>query len=151
MAESKTLIHIANRKASFEYQILEKFVAGIQLSGTEIKSIRTGNANLNDAYCAFERNELYILNLHISPFERSSYNSHEPKRNRKLLMKSAELKKLFSRVSEKGFAIVPLKIFLSETGYAKVEIALGRGKKSFDKRDDIKQRDAEREMGRYTA
>ena len=143
-------IHIVNRRASYEYELSDRFNAGIQLSGTEVKSVRLGQANIGDAYCFLDsNNEMIIKNLHISEWKQGSYNNHEPKRDRKLLLNKSELKKLRTKTKEKGYTIVPLKIFISDTGYIKIEIALGRGKKSFDKRDSIKERDVQREIARF--
>lgn len=141
-------IHISNKKAYFEFEILEKFVAGMVLTGTEIKSIRAGKANLSDAFCSFTGNELFVRNLHISEYELGTHYNHEPKRMRKLLLKKKELRKLLAKVKEKGLTIVPLKMFLSGTGYAKIEIGLAKGKKIHDKRDSIKEKDLKRDMAR---
>lgn len=139
-------INIKNRKASFEYSLLDKFVAGIQLTGTEIKSIRAGKVSFVDSYCTFLNNELWVVNLHISEYEYGSHYNHEPKRNRKLLLNKKELKKLYTKVKEKGFTIVPTFLFINEKGLAKLEIAVAKGKQLHDKREDIKKKDAEREM-----
>lgn len=144
----KNQLHIVNRRASFEYHILQKYQAGIQLLGTEIKSVRAGNVNMTDAFCFFKDDELYIRNMHIGTFKQASYNNHEPLRMRKLLLKKTELHKLRTKAAERGLTIIPLKMFLSETGYAKLEIAVGQGKKSFDKREDIKAKDIARDMQR---
>jgi len=141
-------IHISNKKAYFEFEILEKFVAGMVLTGTEIKSIRAGKANLSDAFCSFTGTELFVRNLHISEYELGTHYNHEPKRMRKLLLKKKELRKLLAKVKEKGLTIVPLKMFLSGTGYAKIEIGLAKGKKIHDKRDSIKEKDMKRDMAR---
>jgi SsrA-binding protein len=141
-------VTILNKKASFEYNLLETYEAGMQLLGTEIKSIRAGKANLSDAYCTFINGELYIRNMHISDYVHSSFYHHELKRERKLLLHKKELKRLNGKVKEKGLTIIPVKIFISETGYAKLEIALAKGKKVYDKRDTIKERDMERESRR---
>ena len=141
-------INIRNRKASFEYAFIDKYIAGIQLTGTEIKSIRAGKANINDAFCAFFNEELYVRNIHITEYKEGTYNNHEPKRIRKLLLNKAELEKLQSKMKEKGNTIIPVQLFFNERGIAKLEIALARGKKTFDKREDIKKRDIAREMSR---
>lgn len=141
-------IYIKNKKAYFEYHILDKYVAGIQLLGTEIKSIREGKANVNDAFCTFIGNQLYIRNLHISEYTFGSFYNHEAKRDRVLLLNKKELKKLLTRSEEKGLTIVPLAMFISERGFAKVEIALAQGKKTFDKRETMKERDTKIEMDR---
>ena len=139
---------IRNKKASFEFSFIEKFIAGIQLTGTEIKSIRSGKVSFVDSYCAFLNNELWVLNLHISEYEYGTHYNHEPKRTRKLLLNKRELKKLFTKVKEKGLTIVPTFLFINEKGLAKLEIALARGKQLHDKREDIKKKDAQREMDR---
>ncbi len=143
-----TDIEIKNRKASFEYFLLNKYVAGMKLSGTEIKSIRAGKASLNEAYCVFKGNELFVKNLHITEYAQGSFYNHEPMRTRKLLMTKQELKKLQSKVKEKGFTIIPVRMFISERGFAKLEIAFAQGKRKYDKRNSIKQKDVRREMER---
>jgi SsrA-binding protein len=139
-------IEIKNKKASFEYAFLEKYTAGIKLTGTEIKSIRAGKANLVDAYCYFVNNELYVRGMHVSEYEWGSYSNHDPKRDRKLLLTKKELGKLFRKSQEKGLTIVAYKIFLNDKGLAKLDIALAKGKKQYDKREDLKKKDAKREM-----
>ena len=144
----KTDILIKNKKAFFEYEIIESLEAGIQLVGTEIKSIRNGKANLTDSYCQFLNNELYVKNLHISEYEMGTCNNHLAKRDRKLLLKKRELQKWQKKIKESGLAIIPLKLFLNDKGLAKLEIALCRGKKIYDKRESIKEKDNRREMER---
>ncbi len=139
---------IKNKKASFEYNFLSTYKAGIMLTGTEIKSVREGKASLNDAFCLFVNDELWIRNMHISEYKQGSYNNHEPKRPRKLLLNRIELNKLQSNLKDKGTTIIPIQLFFNERGIAKVEIALARGKKMFDKRETIKKRDVERELSR---
>ena len=146
MSDNK--IYIKNKKAYFEYTILDKYVAGIQLLGTEIKWIRNGKANLNDAFCTFIGGQLYIRNLHISEYTFGSFYNHEAKRDRVLLLTKKELKKLLTRGEEKGLTIVPLALFISDRGFAKIEIALAQGKKTFDKRETLKERDTKLEMDR---
>lgn len=141
-------INIKNKKAYFEYHILEKFVAGLGLLGTEIKSIREGKVNINDSFCTFLSSDLYIRNMHISEYSHGSFYNHEAKRDRQLLLKKKELKKLKMKLDEKGLTIIPLKIFISKRGFAKLEIALAQGKKDFDKRESIKERDSKRELAR---
>ncbi len=141
-------ILIQNKKARFDYHILEKFVAGIVLSGSEIKSIRAGKANIKEGYCYFVKNELWVKNIHISEYYQASYNGHRVTRERKLLLTKKELKKLKTALNEKGLTIVPLKLFINERGWAKLEIGLAKGKKVHDKRHTIKQRDIQREMDR---
>lgn len=147
MAKKKDLTHlvsIKNRKAEFEYFLQTKYTAGLVLTGTEIKSIRAGKANLTDAYCLFENNELWIRGLHISEYLQGSYNNHEPKRDRKLLLTKRELRKLQSKLNDKGTTIIPTLLFVNEKGYAKIDIYLARGKKMYDKRDSIKEKDVRR-------
>lgn len=146
--KEKNTIQITNRRASFEYHIIQKYTAGMVLTGTEIKSIRNGQANLTDAFCLVINDELFVKSLHISLWKQGSYYNHEPMRNRKLLLNKAEIRKIKLKALEKGFAVVPLKIFISETGFAKIEIAVVQGKKSFDKREDIKKKDIERDIQR---
>jgi SsrA-binding protein len=141
-------INIQNKKAYFEYHILEKYVAGIELLGTEIKSIRSGKANLSDGFCTFVGNELFAFNIHISEYSMGSFYNHEPKRNRKLLLTKKELKKLQNKTKDKGMTIVPLQLFINERGFAKMEIALAQGKKLHDKRDAIKERESKIELNR---
>lgn len=144
-------INIQNRRARFEYEILETFVAGLQLLGTEIKSIRQGKAGLADSYCYFERGELFIKNMHIAEYNHGNIFNHEPLRERKLLMKRLELARLEKKLQDQGNTIVPLKLFINSNGYAKIEIALVRGKKLHDKRDSLKAKDAKREIDRAKA
>lgn len=141
-------INIKNKRASFEYHLLDKYVAGLQLLGTEIKSIREGKANINDSFCSFFDDGLYIRNMHIAEYSFGSFYNHEAKRDRKLLLTKKELKKLKEKGEEKGFTIVPLRIFINERGYAKIEIALAQGKKDYDKRETLKERDSKRELDR---
>ncbi|GAB7086483.1 SsrA-binding protein [Marinifilum fragile] len=141
-------INIRNKRASFEYEFIEKFVAGIQLFGTEIKSIRAGKASLVDSYCYFTRNELYVVGMHISEYKFGSYYNHEEKRERKLLLNRKELNKLDRKTKESGLTIVPIRLFINERGFAKMEIALCRGKKHYDKRESLKQKDHKREIDR---
>lgn len=141
-------LYIKNKKAYFEYHVLDEYVAGLKLLGTEIKSIRDGKANLNDAFCTFIDNQLYIRNLHIAEYSHGSFYNHEAKRDRVLLLNKKELKKLKTRTEEKGFTIIPLAIFISERGFAKLKIALAQGKKTFDKRETLKERDTKVEMDR---
>jgi SsrA-binding protein len=139
---------ISNRKAYHNYHIESKYVAGIVLTGTEIKSIRNGKASFNDSYCFFSRGELFIRNLHISEYAYGTIHNHEPMQERKLLLHKKELKKLEGKINEKGYSIIPLKIFLSDKGLAKVEIGLGKGKKIYDKRESIKERETQRHIKR---
>ena len=143
-------INIKNRKASFEYQFIATFVAGISLVGTEIKSIRNNQANISDAYCVFMDEELYVKNLHIAEYPNGGYANHEPKRDRKLLLNKQELHKMLGKVKEKGNAVIPIRLFINESGKAKLEIALARGKKIYDKRESINENDQKRDMDRIT-
>jgi len=143
------LIEILNKKATFQYFLLDHFTAGIMLTGTEIKSIRQGKATMSDAYCMLtKKGEAFIKNMHIAEYKYGSINNHEPKRARKLLLKKNELKKIDSKLKEKGYTLIPVKLFVNEEGKAKLEVALSKGKKSFDKRDSIKQKDQKRELDR---
>ena len=144
-------MEIVNRKAKFEYHFLQTFEAGMMLKGTEVKSLRLGQANMSDAWCVFEHGELYLKNLHISEYEHASATQHEAKGTRKLLLKKSELKKLERRVDEKGLTIVPYRIYFSARGHAKCEIVLAQGKKEFDKRNTIKDRDIQRDIDRQLA
>jgi SsrA-binding protein len=140
---------VVNRRASYEYVFQAEFEAGIMLQGTEIKSIRTGGSvNLSDAYCRFIGNELYVVNLYISPYKHGTHYNHEGRRERKLLLKRQELKKLQKRVKERGQSIVPYRLYFSERGLIKIEIILGQGKKTHDKRQAIKEKDNKRSMAR---
>ncbi len=141
-------INIKNKKAYFDYHVLEKFEAGIVLLGTEIKSIRKGKVSIAEAYCSFNANELFIKNMTISEYAYGTYNNHEPKRDRKLLLKKRELKKLLNKTRESGNTIIPLHLFIADTGYAKIEIGLCKGKRLYDKRDTLKAKDNRREMER---
>lgn len=141
-------INIENRRAKFDYQFIEKLVAGLVLKGTEIKSIREGKAALSDSYCYFKNNELFVRNMHITEYSEASFSNHEPTRERKLLLSKQEINKLLKKIKDQGLTIIPVRLFINEKGYAKLEIALSKGKKLFDKREDIKKRDLEREMNR---
>lgn len=148
MAKISNTVNIENRRARFDYQFLDTLTAGMVLKGTEIKSIREGKAGLADSYCYFKNDELYVKNFHITEYERASFYNHEPLRERKLLLSRQELNKWLRKVKDSGLTIVPVKLFISEKGYAKLNIALAKGKKAYDKRDDIKKRDIERELNR---
>lgn len=141
-------ISIRNKKAFHDYEILEKYVAGIQLQGTEIKSIRMGKVSLGESYCSFEKKELFVRGMQIADYAWGSFNQHTPGRDRKLLMTSHELKKLKRKTRESGLTIITLKLFISDSGYAKLEIGLGRGKKEYDKRETIKRKDTQRQLDR---
>lgn len=141
-------INIRNKQASFEYELSDKYVAGLALKGTEIKSIREGKVNLSDGYCYFANGELFVKGVNITPYAQGTHYNHEATRERKLLLKRSELKKLEGKVEEKGLTLVPTRLFVNDRGLAKLEIALGKGKKLHDKRDSIKERDAKRELSR---
>lgn len=141
-------VNILNKKASFEFSFLEKYVAGMVLTGTEIKSIRLGKANITDGFCVIDNGEIILRNAEIAQYEKGTHYNHEPKRDRKLLLKKSEIRKLGSKLKDQGLTIVPLKLFISEDGWAKIEIALAKGKKLFDKRQDIKKKDIERDTQR---
>ena len=142
------IINIKNKKAGFEFEFLDTYVAGIVLRGTEIKSIREGKVSLTEAYCYFSRGELFIKQMHIAPYSMAASYNHDAVRERKLLLKQKELDKLESKFEEKGLSIIPLRIFVNDKGMAKIEIALARGKKLHDKRQDIKAKDVKRELDR---
>lgn len=145
----KNNINIQNRKARFEYEILDKYQAGIVLSGTEIKSIRLGKASISESFCEFNaQKELFVINMTIEKYAHGSYYNHNPKSERKLLLQKKELRKLSKEVQNKGITIVPLSLYLSEKGLAKLQIALVRGKKLHDKRENLKNRDNKRDLDR---
>lgn len=149
MQKNKPRIQITNKRASFDYEFLETYDAGIVLVGTEIKSIRAGKASLQDAYCYFSNGELYVRGMNIATyFWASAWSSHEPLRDRKLLLTRKELKHLAQAVKTKGLTIVAVRAYVSENGYAKLHIALAKGKKEYDKRETIKKNDLRREMER---
>jgi SsrA-binding protein len=148
VAKISNTVNIENRKARIDYQFHETLTAGLVLKGTEIKSIREGKAGLSDSYCYFKNDELYIKNFHITEYADASFYNHEPLRERKLLLSRQELNKLLKRVKDQGLTIVPVKLFISDKGFAKLNIALAKGKKAYDKRDDIRKKDLEREMNR---
>ena len=139
-------ITIKNRKASYEYNFLDTYIAGIQLVGVEIKSIRNGRVNLSESYCVFRHGELFLMNTHISPYENAGYVKVDPLRERKLLLNKNELRKLSDGVSRKGLTIVPTKMFINDRGLCKVEICLCQGKKNYDKRESLKEKDLKRRV-----
>jgi SsrA-binding protein len=141
-------IVIKNKKSSHDYEFLEKFVAGIQLSGTEIKSLRLGKATLADSYCFFNSGELFIKGMHIAEYWWGNLNNHDPLRERKLLLTSRELRKIERKIKETGLTIIVIKVFINDRGLAKAEIAISKGKKEYDKRETLKRKDATREMDR---
>lgn len=141
-------MEISNRKAYYEYNIEAKYIAGMVLTGTEIKSLRAGKASFNDSYCIFHKGELFVKSLHISEYNFGTHYNHEPLQERKLLLNKRELRKWENKIKEKGYTIVPLRIFISDKGYAKMEIGLGKGKKVYDKRETIKKRESDRDVKR---
>ena len=144
----QSAINILNKKASYEFSFIDKYVAGMLLTGTEIKSLRLGKANITDGFCVFTNGELIARNIQINEYEKGTHYNHAPKRDRKLLLNKHELKKLEGALKDQGLTIVPLRLFINEKGWAKLEIALAKGKKLFDKRDDIKKKDLQRETAR---
>ena len=150
MAKEKTQnkIRIKNKRVSFEYFVIDTFTAGIVLTGTEIKSIRDGKASLADSYCTFKNNELFVIGMHIAEYSHGTYNNHDPKRERKLLLTRRELNKLKTKSNEKGFTIVPTEMFINDNGLAKVTVALAKGQHFYDKRDNLKDKDNKKEIER---
>jgi SsrA-binding protein len=139
---------IKNRKAEHEYYIVQTMEAGIVLTGTEIKSIRAGKVNFKDSYARIENLECWLFNLHISPWEKASFFNHDPERKRKLLLKRHEIKRLKVKVDEQGMTLIPLEMYINETGKCKVKLALAKGKRSYDKRESLQKKDLEREKDR---
>lgn len=148
MEKGKSNVNIKNRRASFDYAVVDSYTAGIVLTGTEIKSIRQSRASLVDTYCIFIGDELWVKNMHVAEYFYGSYNNHAARRDRKLLLERKELKKLKQDVKNPGFTIVPMRLFINEKGLAKLVIALARGKHEYDKRESIRERDDKREMDR---
>ncbi len=148
MSENKEKIIASNRKARHDYHVIDTMETGIVLTGTEVKSLREGKANLKDSYARVQNEEVYLYNTHISPYSEGSYNNHEPLRQRKLLLHKKEIRKLIGKVQEKGLTMVPLKLYF-KNGKVKVELAIVRGKKMYDKRRDIDKRESEREIQRH--
>ena len=144
----QSIINIKNRKARFEFEIIDTLKVGIMLKGSEIKSIRHGKASLQEGYCYIERDELWIKNMHIAEYKQAANDNHEPTRKRKLLAKRMEIEKFKKKTEEKGLTLVPLRLFINDRGLAKMEIGLARGKKIFDKRQDIQKKDMKREIDR---
>src|SRR5688500_9516397 len=143
------MTEIRNRQAYYDYFIDDKYDAGMVLTGTEVKSLRAGRASFNDSYCYFHHGEMWIKSLHIAEYSHGTSSNHDPVRERKLLLNKKELRKIESKIKEKGSTVVPLRIFFSEKGIAKIELGLGKGKKLYDKRETIKQKDNEREMKKF--
>jgi SsrA-binding protein len=144
----KNEINIRNKQASFQYEFIDKYIAGIALKGTEIKSIREGKVNLQDGYCYLNDGEIFAKGININPYSQGTHYNHEAARERKLLLKKSELTKLEPKIKEKGLTLVPTRLFINERGFAKLEIALARGKKTHDKRESIKEKDIKRELSR---
>lgn len=145
---SQKEVNIRNKKARFEYHLMDTYVAGMQLTGTEIKSIRKSKASILEAYCIFDRGEVWIRNMHITEYENGSFYNHKPRTDRKLLLNKKEIKQIEKFLTVKGNTLIPLKLFLSEKGWAKLEIACAQGKKLHDKRQDLKEKDDKRDMDR---
>lgn len=141
-------IDVKNKKAAFEFEIIERFNAGMVLTGSEIKSVRNGGGSICEAFCFVRDGEVYVKNMNIPEYSHGSYANHEPMRMRKLLLTKREMKKIETKMKERGLAVIPLRLFVNERGFAKLEIGLGRGKKKFDKRESLKQKDTKREMDR---
>ncbi len=144
----KNGINIKNRKAKFEYEFLDTYVAGIKLAGTEIKSIREGKASIAESFCEFKDGELFVINMTVQEYSHATYFNHNPKTERKLLLKRRELNKLEKEVRNSGLTIIPLRVFINDRGFAKMEIALAKGKKLYDKREVMKERDTKRDLDR---
>ena len=142
----KNSIEIKNKKASFSYNLTDFFIAGIQLKGSEIKSIRNKDVVITDSYCTLTKGEVWAKNINITKYKQDSINEHNPKREKKLLLNKSELKKITKSIDEKGLSLIPTRIFINEKGLAKIEIATGKGKKQYDKREDIKKRDIEKQI-----
>lgn len=141
-------VNILNKKAKYEYEFLERFTAGLVLKGTEIKSIREGKARIAESFCQFKEDELFVINMNVDEYTHGNIYNHEPKRERKLLLNRRELKRLQNKIKDKGLAIIPTKLYINDNGHAKLNIALGKGKKQHDKRQDLKLQDAKRSMDR---
>jgi len=147
--ESMKKVHIKNRKASFDYHFIDKYIAGLVLTGTEIKSIRQSKVTLGDAFCFLKDGELWVKQMHISPYENGTHYNHEPTRERKLLLNKKELRKIEKKLNDKGLTVVPTRLFINDRGFAKLEVAIAKGKKLYDKRESMKERDTKREMREY--
>ena len=148
MKKKTNTINIKNRKAKFEYEFLDKYVAGIKLAGTEIKAIRQGKASIAESFCEFQNHELFVINMHVEEYSHATHFNHNPKSERKLLLQRKELRKLEKEVKNTGLTIIPLRLFINERGLAKMQIALAKGKKLYDKRETIKDRESNRKLDR---
>ena len=144
--KSNNTINIKNKRAEHEFFLMDRLTAGLVLTGTEIKSIRNGKASLADAYCSFKGDELFVVGMHIAEYDKGTYNNHDPKRDRKLLLTARELRKLKNKVQEKGLTIIPVVLYINEKGLAKIDIALARGKHYYDKRESLKTKDSKRDI-----
>lgn len=144
--KSNNNVTIKNKRAEHEYFLMDRLTAGIVLTGTEIKSIRNGKASLADSYCSFKDTELFVIGMHIAEYDKGTYNNHDPKRDRKLLLNARELRKLKTKVQEKGLTIIPVVLYINEKGLAKLDIALARGKHYYDKRETLKSKDSKRDI-----
>ena len=144
--KNNNAINIKNKRAEHEYFLLDTITAGIVLTGTEIKSIRNGKASLAESYCTFKGDELFVVGMHIAEYDKGTYNNHDPKRDRKLLLTVRELRKLKTKVQEKGLTIIPVLLFINDKGLAKLDIALARGKHYYDKRESLKTKDSKRDV-----
>ena len=143
-------LNIKNKRAFFEYEVLDKYTAGMVLRGSEIKSLREGEASIKEAYCYINKGEIFIKGMHIAEFKQASYNNHEPLRERKLLLNKREIKKISDKLKVQGLSLVPTKVFINSKGFAKIDIFIGKGKKLYDKRNTNKDRDNKRELDRIT-
>ena len=141
-------INIQNKKAGFEFEIIDRYEAGIVLRGSEIKAIRNGGGSISEAFCLMRDGELFIKNMNIPEYSHGGYANHVPVTMRKLLLRKRELERIDAKIREKGLSVLPLRLFMSDRGFAKLEVGVGRGKKKFDKREDIKKRDSDRDMRR---
>ena len=148
MKKNTNTINIKNRKARFEYEILDKYVAGIKLAGTEIKARRQGKASIAESFCEFQNNELFVINMYVEEYSHATHFNHNPKSERKLLLQRRELRKLEKEVKNSGLTIIPLRVFINDRGLAKMQIALAKGKKLYDKRETIKDRESKRKLDR---
>ncbi len=144
----KNTINIKNRKAKFNYEFLDKYTAGIKLAGTEIKAIREGKASIAESFCEFSNHELFVINMHVEEYSHASHFTHDPKSSRKLLLQRRELRKLEKEVTNSGLTIIPLRLFINDRGLAKLQITLAKGKKLYDKRETIKNRESKRRLDR---
>ena len=146
LEKNNNVINIKNKRAEHEYFLMDTLTAGLVLTGTEIKSIRNGKASLADSYCTFQEQELFVIGMHIAEYDKGTYNNHDPKRDRKLLLTARELRKLKTKVQEKGLTIIPVLLYINEKGLAKLDIALARGKHYYDKRETLKTKDSKRDI-----